>query len=150
MTNFNNTTEQQTNSFFNNCKVMNFIDVKFFKSDRKNAKELKRLSMSLNIYEPLNLTNILEYYIMYNKQYKNLKIVISISQHFQGVGTQKRHIYINNFKTFNKWHTIEQFINSLVDACIVATNGESIKYLSGIHDNIIIRQLIKKNYHVGV
>lgn len=127
------------------AKVYYSFSVSFYKSNRKNAKLLNQLNFFIDNVTILNLTNILDNYIILNRKYKDLYITIKINKYYKIIHTVLKNIRMTTYNNV-KFYSFECFINAIVDSLILL-NPNNINTLGSVHDSAIIRQYIRKYYN---
>lgn len=123
-----------------------FINIEFYKNNRKNAKVIKSLVLGYDKYNVDLLYNAIDCYDIAVNILKAKYLKITISQHYKTRDIMIcNDIYMTLFER-SEHHTIEQYINLLTKACIVATNGQAWYDLSRAFEDITIKKKINKFY----
>lgn len=136
---------QQKINLLKNAKIYHSFTVSFYKSKRKNAKLLNQLNLFIDDVTILNLTNILDTYIMLYRKYKNLHITIRINKYYKINNSVLKDIRMTTYNNVC-FSSYECFINAIVDSLILL-NPNNINTLGSVHDSVIVRQYIRKYYN---
>lgn len=127
-------------------RYTSFINIEFYKNNRKNAKLIRSLTLGYDRYNIDLLYNAIDYYDIAVNVQRARYLKITVSQHYKTKDNMIcNDIYMTLFER-SEYHTIEQYISLLTKACVVAINGQSWYDLSGVFEDITVRKKIKKFY----
>ena len=136
---------QQKINLLKDARIYHSFTVSFYKSKRKNAKLLKQLNLFIEEVTILDLTNILDTYIVLYRKYKDLHITIRVNKYYKINNAVLKDIRITTYNNV-KFYSFECFINAIVDSLILL-NPNNIDNLGDAHNSVIIKQYIRKYYN---
>ena len=121
------------------------ITIRFYNSERKNAKDLRTFQFHFNEYNTLNyLYPVLSYLVQFKPKYYTIQLC---KGHRVNGNVRTYYFYSGGYRQYIKLDDINSFIDTLIAYAFEAMS-QATSDLAGARNNSIIRQLINEYYPI--